>query len=324
MATMGIRDVAYSRPHGQQRKTRFNLALFYWAIHLGCLARFSVPLRLEPHLREVLDPNTPRRFLVGVALPQSTEAWERLEQFLVRGKFERKYGFSAWKVLPIGDASAGDCWDKAAALTAAVFEGPTAREGISHTIIEQSLKLFEDVVQESMFSFFPTNSGQPLSLTEGFIYLDDAFGNFPAQNIPLAPVHLSILAALQSAREQKDPTLQLRSSGYESVVLSPETFLRFNDDVLQASLLRAARPAELDYSSDPRQSSLMKELLLKIFKRHAFPFGGAALEFALALATRRLKLRANDRNVVLEQSISHLGSEASALLGILLMADHGS
>jgi len=45
---MGIRDVAYSRPHGQQRKTRFNLALFYWAIHLGCLARFSVPLRLEP------------------------------------------------------------------------------------------------------------------------------------------------------------------------------------------------------------------------------------------------------------------------------------
>jgi len=48
MATMGIRDVAYSRPHGQQRKTRFNLALFYWAIHLGCLARFSVPLRLEP------------------------------------------------------------------------------------------------------------------------------------------------------------------------------------------------------------------------------------------------------------------------------------
>ena len=72
MATMGIRDVAYSRPHGQQRKTRFNLALFYWAIHLGCLARFSVPLRLEPLAR--LEPRRCRsliaKWLVTLASAQ--------------------------------------------------------------------------------------------------------------------------------------------------------------------------------------------------------------------------------------------------------------
>jgi hypothetical protein len=136
-----------------------------------------------------------------------------------------------------------------------------------------------------------------------------------------ATTYLAITAAMQFARDMEDATSQLRPNSYESVVLAPENFLRFNDNLLQAGLLRAAHPSELDYSASPHMSTLMKEFLVKVFARHEHAYGSASLEFAAALATGRLKLKRNDVKAVVDAALKAVGSKPSALLGFLLMID---
>ena len=135
---------------------------------------------------------------------------------------------------------------------------------------------------------------------------------------------LTIAAVLQTAREHADPEKCLRPTNYQSVIISPENFLRFNDDILQACILRASLPSELDYSSDHHLSELMKEFLYKVFTRHQHPFGYAALEFAGALAVGKLKLKKEHCRELVEKSVEKIRLESHALTGLLLMAMHRS
>lgn len=82
-------------------------------------------------------------------------------------------------------------------------------------------------------------------------------------------------------------------------VLDVGVFYRFNDPVLQAAFLRAATPAELDYSNSDigNQSANARLLLLRIFKDPLAP----AIEFALALAVRRLRITEDDKALVLAE-----------------------
>ena len=105
------------------------------------------------------------------------------------------------------------------------------------------------------------------------------------------------------------------------MVLDPENFLRFNDGVLQASLLRAARAHELDYSAAPELSEIMREFLEKVFQNHHRSYGEAAPEFALALASGQLRLAATDTRLLLTR-IGPVFIEASALLGLVYCAWH--
>ncbi len=130
---------------------------------------------------------------------------------------------------------------------------------------------------------------------------------------------MTMSAVLQSAREHKDHTRRLCPTGYESVVLAPECFMRFNDAVLQACLLRASLPSELDYSASPELSKLMRELLSKVFTRWDKDFGDAALEFAASIAVGSLRLTRSDMNALFDEVFEKV-DEPSALLGLLILA----
>ena len=84
-------------------------------------------------------------------------------------------------------------------------------------------------------------------------------------------------------------TIPLRS------VLDPSMFVRFNDGVLQASLLRASRPAELDYSASDDLSRQFALTGLSVFGGCRDQVGEAALEFVHAVATEKVSLRKTDR-----------------------------
>jgi hypothetical protein len=77
-------------------------------------------------------------------------------------------------------------------------------------------------------------------------------------------------------------------------VLSPRCFDRFNDGVIQASLLRAASPAELDYSVAEQISGEMAQFLEIVFADESGQAGEASREFLLALAQNRLRLVMKD------------------------------
>ena len=110
-----------------------------------------------------------------------------------------------------------------------------------------------------------------------------------------AEVLATIATILQNAR-----TSQLRSSGQQlrspllmHVALDPENFARFNEGIIQAALLRAALPSELDYRGDLQASAYMATLLGRIAARFDIP-QMATLEFLTAIATKRLQLNPGD------------------------------
>lgn len=126
-------------------------------------------------------------------------------------------------------------------------------------------------------------------------------------------------AVLQNAREHKDHERRLYPNGYESVVLAPECFLRLNEAILQACMLRACHPAELDFSSSPELSKVMKELLVKVFARWDKNFGDSALEFAAAIAVGSLRLAKRDMETLLDDALKQHAGMQSELLGMLVL-----
>ncbi len=284
----------------------------------------SLLREISRSLREYVHTQKPRHFLVAVGLPQTEESWLHLRQFLERNPTDRKYGFSNWLVLPVGYDGDDNAWKKLNELAQAaqVVDTPMIIEGIEKDIIDRSLEQLAQVIKDSHPDFLPKTDGGKLTLSEGFLYFEGEFDNdIKRGNINSNVVYLAIASALQCARELKDKKNQLKATGYESVVLSPECFLRFNDNILQACILRACYPSELDYSANPHLSKLMKEFLTKVFVHHDQMYGDAALEFAAALVSGRLKLKTDDFDTVTKIAIDKLKSEASPLLGFFILAE---
>lgn len=271
-------------------------------------------------LREYVLSNIPRHFLIAIGFPQTEVTWSRLQQFLERNPTERKYGFSNWLVLPVGYDGKDTAWEQLVTLAKKADIDNFSIDGVNQQIVNSSLNEMVDVISDSYQSFLPTNRKTKLALTDGYVFFGDLFSDVDPKNIPDSTVYLSIAAVLQSAREIKDKNIRLASTGYESVVLDPECFLRFNDNILQACLLRACHTSELDYSASPHLSKLMKEFLIKVFTRHTHTYGDAALEFAAALSTGRMKLKKDDFESLLKTMIELLKNEVSPLLGFLLIA----
>lgn len=109
----------------------------------------------------------------------------------------------------------------------------------------------------------------------------------------------TISTILQNARtvKLKEPGQQLRSPLLMHVALDPENFARFNEGIIQAALLRAALPSELDYRGDASTSAYMAEFLSRIASRFDTP-QIATLEFLCAIATKRLQMNAEHTAVV--------------------------
>lgn len=82
-------------------------------------------------------------------------------------------------------------------------------------------------------------------------------------------------------------------------VIAPRTFQRFNDGVLQASIVRAARPAELDYAPAPTLSREMADFLAGTFRHAREESGEATPEFLFALLTGKLKLAMEHLSIAL-------------------------
>ncbi|KQW60467.1 hypothetical protein ASC92_27665 [Variovorax sp. Root411] len=105
----------------------------------------------------------------------------------------------------------------------------------------------------------------------------------------------TISTILQNARTSKlrSSEHQLRSPLLMHVALDPENFARFNEGIIQAALLRAALPSELDYRGDIQASAYMTTLLSRVAARFDLP-QMATLEFLAAIAIKRMQLNVDD------------------------------
>lgn len=160
--------------------------------------------------------------------------------------------------------------------------------------------------------FFPDSADAELKLREGFVFWP---GDLPGKPHSQADVLFTIASVLQQLRTagQQAGERTIRANWMQQTILSPENFGRFNDGIIQASLLRSARPAELDYRDDPTASGDAGRLIRRIVESAARPRGEAAAEFLLALGTGALRLCPKDLDAVLADL-----DGAPALVGALL------
>ena len=107
-----------------------------------------------------------------------------------------------------------------------------------------------------------------------------------------ADLFASICVALTTLRNHGDPSRRLAHNAYERAVLSPSNFDRYNDGVLQASILRAAHPSELAFGAcEEDLSEDMLRVLIDALPDERHPDKSEALlEFIIALLTGRLTL----------------------------------
>jgi len=316
-SNIGGRQLNKLIPHSQISKEELNNCKGILVISSAC-GDGTVLRGISRDLRELVPTETPRHYLVAVGLPQNEAAWARLKQFLEKNPTSRNYGFSNWLYLPIGYDGANNAWQEYSSLTQEIQVINQMPHEIDESIAKSSLDLAAKVLSENHNGFLPKFDNSALQLTEGFVYFENQFDE-KIEEISASTVYLTMTAVIQRARDIDNPELQLKPTGYESVVIAPECFLRFNDSILQACILRACQPSELDYSASVELSGLMKEFLIKVFSRNDQTFGEAALEYAAALAIQRLRLKEEDLRDLLEVTIKKMKSQPSALLGLLIM-----
>jgi hypothetical protein len=146
---------------------------------------------------------------------------------------------------------------------------------------------------------------EDLNLNEDFAFWPKGYAAGPHQ----AEVIGTISAILQNARTNTsiDVEQRLRSPMLKQVALDPENFARFNDGVIQAALLRAALPSELDFRGDEEASRYVAALLMRMASRYA-DAQVPTLEFLNAIAIRRLQFNANELAHV-RQSFQRVASD---------------
>ena len=102
-------------------------------------------------------------------------------------------------------------------------------------------------------------------------------------------MYFSILSVLHNFRLKK----KIKQTIYERHILDPENFNRYNDGIIQASLLRASTKKELNYQMDENSSSKMttiiKSSIQDVKNKDSAPY-----EFLMAICIGKLSLMRND------------------------------
>jgi hypothetical protein len=249
------------------------------------------------------QPTGPRLFLALAVLPETSQHLSQLKSDIGSvSSDDRRYEFKYQFALPVGRLDRAVQWAEELDVLNDVV-GVMAERDVTEPQISARLGALEQYgVLDDAAVFLPTARGTPLLLSTGF-FLWEGSTNIEGDNFGAA-VLLSIAALLQGARvaASKADETSLRTGLFQHALICPETFTRFNDAVIQAALLRAAYPAELNYSVSEEMSHDMERLLLKWLQYSDHPVGAASGEFLMAIATSKMKLRKEHLVSVLQEA----------------------
>jgi hypothetical protein len=277
----------------------------------GAISSGRTLLGISQFLRNVAEVRS-IVYLIGVARSSSEAEWRRLQSNLTWGQRRLEYPLSTVTsaYLPAELSQASSPWagemqflrevrdhisgqdDQADAATEEI-EARRAQIDEAGSIDGEGLmsKVFLPKVRDGVvFSEKP----HKMQLGQNFVFwreIPDDLKEKPTQ----AEVYLTLASILHHLRDGGRKSGTLVQHEHNRTILAPANFGRFNDGVIQAALLRAARPRELDYSHDKDASGQMRDTLMRIIERRENPEGEAAPEFLLALAQDRIHLMDSDR-----------------------------
>lgn len=152
--------------------------------------------------------------------------------------------------------------------------------------------------RENVFLKMPNGNG--LKLRKNFAFWNFEYLEHEAAQSEVYFTISTIITGLENKQINSHPSL--KQTNYVRNMLSPRNFHRFNDGIIQASLLRSGKTEYYAYDLDSELSLQMKEFLLSIIDRYDTEDGEALPEFILALGIKRLKLRKADMKEVLDRA----------------------
>lgn len=143
----------------------------------------------------------------------------------------------------------------------------------------------------------PLNSKE-LFIRKNFAFLQDEsyFGNASQ-----ADIYFVISSIINSLRYSGKQDRSLEQSQYVRNIIAPENFQRFNDGIIQASILRAASGYELDFQIDNGSSNQMLTILESMVDQYDTVHGESLIEFLFCLGTKKMKLLDSDFKTLLER-----------------------
>jgi hypothetical protein len=151
--------------------------------------------------------------------------------------------------------------------------------------------------------FLANDPSRPMKLQPGFVFWP---ADLPGAGHTQAEVFYTIASVLQQLRANAHQSGKhaIKSNWFQQTLLAPENFGRFNDDIIQASMLRAAYPVEMNFTDAPDESRELGRLVGRIIDAADKERGGCAAELLLAMATRRLRLISTDTAAILDRKAS--------------------
>ena len=255
-------------------------------------------------LRSSIDAH--RHYLVCYAFPSSDGEHKRLKDDLRMGPGGMRSGWSEFLVLPVGASALHESF----ALESSAFK----KDAVASRRSALGGKLAEVLGTRNGRSeipsdglFLPRIDGTPLRLRPGSVFFSEQKEGVAVSQVS---VYAMVAAAMQKAREMGSGSGGGGRSGFDDnpfvrSVLDPSMFARFNDGILQASLLRAAQLCELDYSASENFSRQFASTCLSVFVNCNQDVGDAALEFVHALVTEKVALRPADHDRLVKKMKSN-------------------
>lgn len=140
--------------------------------------------------------------------------------------------------------------------------------------------------------FLPAPNGLPLKLRDTFAFWT-GLRDVKTSDASQADVYWTIQSVVHDLRIKSDE--KGLASIYHSTLISPVCFDRYNDGVIQACILRTAKPVELNYTVDELFSRQMADVICSSVSSWENEQGEGALEFLVALVCDRLRI--NDEHL---------------------------
>lgn len=150
----------------------------------------------------------------------------------------------------------------------------------------------------SSHSIFLHGQTSALNIANDFVYLNTANNREAISQADVYAIVSNLLTCCRNGnRDFDNPVLRgidqaiWANSVYGQTLLCPRNFKDFNDGILHAAILRAAKASELRYETDDELSEEVLEVLLSEIDAWRLGSGQALAEFVLSIATGRLTMK---------------------------------
>lgn len=242
-------------------------------------------LEISRDLREVCRTGS-IIYLVGFATIEGEERRDALKRTLVHSHHHAQHMFEVVEELLLPGQATPNPWQQELELLQKAADAwPAGQRGWLDGRLDRLRKASEPMTDSL---FVPADGASALRLQAGFAFWPKVFAHNSQADVffTISAVMQRLRTAPVTAGEQA-----LRTNWLQQTLLSPENFGRFNDGVIQASILRAARAAELDYRDDAKLSDTAKRIVRRVLEAADRARGEAAVEFLIAIGCGRLRLK---------------------------------